>query len=921
MKTRIFKVGGSVPQTSNKILPDISDTDIEQFYKMMTPLDANQSKFKGTKREYIYEVAIRMKLFAMFQEVFNEFQQYYLTHGTKSNSKKGGMLKAPASRARFNESITVPIEDVPDLTSDVSRYRTLPQTLPNIGGPDIGETKTEEVLRPSVGVPVGMDDAIDYPADVPASERSEQSQTEIVRRFPSRILRTITGDATGELYNTTVGSTTPLVIYANIIKLYNTTTANVFIDPNPIDITNILDLIREIGFKPNVSEIKMYIKVLQNFRDGLLIYGDGITDRSLIDKILVITMYPFIGDFTRVNGWGTYQRRVYYGFADALNFRTKEQGKLGEYLVRSNERLLNRIGFSPELFSLSKMLFNQDLLESDLMDLQVVRVVGRNHTIKVGEIKTFFEGTRLSFQLTKLMLIIQSYNQDKIIEGANTQRYRLIRENDIIPIILNSAVEESFNRSNVLLADCIPQTYIFDGIKFFEYIQTQPGGNDWIQSILNENLSNYYVVNRSNRIVTRRSGTYPKISNFTCPGFTYRNGTVSFTIEGMKRILKYKINNREAFPDVPQVYVYNRDVNPFTTIEPVYADDNPHISYISRYELHRTSETMKIYRSTIKRPTKTQFSKIGLNVIIEVIKKVLDEEAIDYDNINYNTAYHIIYFIKRKQRSGTDDIERTIQAMINRRPYLAGLASYEELMNQKYNEIWNVEIHGNLNAKLRRSGYTSKLQIEALLFYLIIFLRYKIPETLDDLFRLFKHFIVIKSEDELRDIRLCMRSNLSDEPEFINDCYRAESNQRGIVRQTFIQKVENTVGLYVERYNISNTINPFIVTGVDELIGIINDGIRPVLPQPPPVDDEDDIFTTTDIDIMKLTTAFNKASMAVLQTFADRSVKTGQKLMEELELANPMRREIDISEVAQPPPTTAHPPPAASHPPPRASKK
>ena len=53
------------------LLPDITDVEIDELYKDMIKDDPDHSKFKGSKREYVQEVYVRIKTFLLLQEVFS----------------------------------------------------------------------------------------------------------------------------------------------------------------------------------------------------------------------------------------------------------------------------------------------------------------------------------------------------------------------------------------------------------------------------------------------------------------------------------------------------------------------------------------------------------------------------------------------------------------------------------------------------------------------------------------------------------------------------------------------------------------------------------------------------------------------------------------------------------------------------------
>lgn len=84
MKSKFYLVGGNGEVVQNKVLPDVTDDEIEKLYKDMIKDDPDHAKFKGSKREYVKKLYDRMKLFMDIQDAFfNE---------KKKRKMKGGML-------------------------------------------------------------------------------------------------------------------------------------------------------------------------------------------------------------------------------------------------------------------------------------------------------------------------------------------------------------------------------------------------------------------------------------------------------------------------------------------------------------------------------------------------------------------------------------------------------------------------------------------------------------------------------------------------------------------------------------------------------------------------------------------------------------------------------------------------------------
>jgi hypothetical protein len=84
MKSKFYLVGGNGEIVQNKVLPDVTDDEIEKLYKIMIKDDPDHAKFKGSKREYVQEVYDRMKVFLTYQDAFfNE---------KKKRKMKGGMM-------------------------------------------------------------------------------------------------------------------------------------------------------------------------------------------------------------------------------------------------------------------------------------------------------------------------------------------------------------------------------------------------------------------------------------------------------------------------------------------------------------------------------------------------------------------------------------------------------------------------------------------------------------------------------------------------------------------------------------------------------------------------------------------------------------------------------------------------------------
>ncbi len=85
MKSKFYLVGGNGEIVQNKVLPDVTDDEIEKLYKDMIKDDPDHAKFKGSKREYVKKLYDRMKLFMDIQDAFyNE---------KKKRKMKGGMVR------------------------------------------------------------------------------------------------------------------------------------------------------------------------------------------------------------------------------------------------------------------------------------------------------------------------------------------------------------------------------------------------------------------------------------------------------------------------------------------------------------------------------------------------------------------------------------------------------------------------------------------------------------------------------------------------------------------------------------------------------------------------------------------------------------------------------------------------------------
>ena len=196
--------------------------------------------------------------------------------------------------------------------------------------------------------------------------------------------------------------------------------------------------------------------------------------KKLARNTLVISQYPYIGDFETFGGLGTTQLRVIIGRPEDSKYMIKLQGKYSEYIERSDEKEMESMGFIQDKYDESKFLFRStDLLDSDTFDLQEIN--GKKISA-LGEIKAFGSNVEPSLQYTKLAIIVQLY--DWLYYGDKEPMigdYRFNKQNFIdrhVPFIVYGVDEEKIKSDTPQpTRDVFPMRVKYDGFRIADLLK------------------------------------------------------------------------------------------------------------------------------------------------------------------------------------------------------------------------------------------------------------------------------------------------------------------------------------------------------------------------------------------------------------------------------------------------------------------
>ncbi len=188
---------------------------------------------------------------------------------------------------------------------------------------------------------------------------------------------------------------------------------------------------------------------------------------QIIQKVMNITLYPYIGDFTVLNGRGTEQRRLFYRFSEDASYLRLEQGKLGEFILKSNPGIMTDYGFTNELFTLGSFLFDIDnYLDQDIFDLQRLTAAG----LRLAEVKTYFDDVaKPKFQQTKAIiaaLALKSLTDDNVlIGGVKFDKDQLKKHG--IPLFFN-VFDRRLKNNTVATGEALPLSVQYDMLALIE---------------------------------------------------------------------------------------------------------------------------------------------------------------------------------------------------------------------------------------------------------------------------------------------------------------------------------------------------------------------------------------------------------------------------------------------------------------------
>jgi hypothetical protein len=262
---------------------------------------------------------------------------------------------------------------------------------------------------------------------------------------------------------------------------------------------------------------------------GMTLYYDALKVAKTRDvelqeftsRSLNFTMYPYLTDFSNYNGLGTLSRRFITGaggesLKDRQTARTAEQGKIGEFMLRSDKILMKRYGFRNEIYNIAALAFKQKIMESDALDLQdTIEVIAAasaavlpSDPIHVfGEVKTYANiKPTAGYQYTKQLMFVHMNNElEKNLEdgsyvptikisgkkiGERTMRLPEestfgLGDNQIphIPLFINVLNKDAWERINVPVHDTIPFTLNVDALKassFMSDIYVGRSGDQYI---------------------------------------------------------------------------------------------------------------------------------------------------------------------------------------------------------------------------------------------------------------------------------------------------------------------------------------------------------------------------------------------------------------------------------------------------------
>jgi hypothetical protein len=513
-KPRYFLVGGN---KQKGLLPDITDDEINKLYKDMIKDDPDHRKFKGSKREYVQEVYIRIKTFLLLQEAFY--------------NEKPGDVKTGGMRTEVEEEEEEEEEDDDDAAGLEEEAKLAAEAL---GSKYIHK-------KPSEGESKG-----DYTS--------------------RNLLKYLIEDASDEEKKTIDK------LLNSPTQLYNILYRSDFTNKNKSEKTKETLRTLIINSPTSASDIKYAIEKFKIFADS---FKEAIKtstvpeDKRIQRNILNITMYPHISDWNHYGGLGTLQLRTFFGKAEDQAYITKLQGKYGEYLERSNIERMKRLGFIQDIYTEGKFLLrSSDVQDSDIFDLQQIE----GNVIKaLGEIKCFGDSYAPALQYKKMVILTQLYSwlhdggKEPKIKGYTFDKKNF--EDKTFPVIVYVADTDKLNtKVELLTTEVFPYRIEYSGFALIdEWKKTNNNNIEYIKLLKVKLNDNFQITD--NRI--RKDGKTSDKKIFEFKSLPTVKECIYSVTKTSEPSVKIKLNNK-TFKTLDALVAKERkgDYPPFSKIPP-----------------------------------------------------------------------------------------------------------------------------------------------------------------------------------------------------------------------------------------------------------------------------------------------------------------------------------------------------------------
>lgn len=515
----------------NVLLPSISDTEIDKLYISFSDLDPKQKQFKGSKREYVANVTMLIT-----KNIVHVTANSPYNFPNKKNLV-GGMTRDDDDEDE--EDDVVAPEDIPIQVSEVDENdideedNEDDEDDEDFDEDDIGieEDITTRLTSKNIydEYKVALGNFLVRSENLRSEEQYDKYMSRVFPKIDDETIKAIKSDAK-DIYTPAAFKVVDDIsnLPVRLKEISRTDEGGLIEDPLDIEFRMYFDRVLKspVLKAMDIEELRTQYKRLTN---GMTLYYDALKAaknkdvelQEFTSRSLNFTMYPYLTDFNTYNGLGTLSRRFITGaggesLKDRQTARTAEQGKIGEFMLRSDKILMKRYGFRTEIYNIAALAFKQKIMESDALDLQdtiediaaVSAAAPPSDPIHVfGEVKTYANiKPTAGYQYTKQLMFVHMNNElEKNLEdgsyvptikisgkriGERTMRLPEestfgLGDNQIphIPLFINVLNKDAWERINVPVHDTIPFTLNVDALKassFMSDIYVGRSGDQYI---------------------------------------------------------------------------------------------------------------------------------------------------------------------------------------------------------------------------------------------------------------------------------------------------------------------------------------------------------------------------------------------------------------------------------------------------------